>query len=108
MSVDFNKLKPGQPLHCTIEKMPRTEDAEVTLVRLMRMDPQNKKALARAHRMRQQRLNVFNRGNRMWTSREKPARVVQVAVGENWTLPYTHDLANDIKSVVQFISIKAK
>ncbi|MBX3384679.1 MAG: hypothetical protein KF864_14340 [Phycisphaeraceae bacterium] len=108
MSVDFSKFKPGQALHCTIEKMPRTEDAEVTLVRLMRLDPENKKALARAHRMRQQRLNVYNRGNRMWTSREKPARVVSVAIGENWTLPFSHDLTNDIKSVAQFINIKAK
>lgn len=102
------EFKPGQSLVCTIEKLPRTEDQESTLARLMRKDPANKRALRRAQRMRRQRMVVYNRGNRDWYSREKSAHVVRVAKGQTWTMPYTLDLAGDLATVGAFVSIKAK
>ncbi len=108
MSSSTHAYKPGQHLHCTVSKLPRTADQADTLARLMRLDPTNKKALRRAQRMRRQRMIVYNRGNRDWYSREKAAKVIHVGIGENFTLPYTHDLAHDLAVVGAFVSVKSK
>jgi len=98
--------KPGTELVCTLTKLPRSAGAESTLERLMRLDPANKKALRRAHRMRQQRIVKYIRGNREWTSREKPARVVRLEVGKSWKLPYSASIAGDLASVASYLTIK--
>ena len=105
MSATF---KPGQTIACTISKAPRSKGATTTIERLMRLDPENKKALRRAQRMRRQRMVVYNRGNRDWVSREQPARVVNIALGANWNMVYSHDMAGDLKSVASFVSVSAK
>lgn len=99
-------LKPGQSVQCTVEKLPRAEGAVRTIERLMRLDPANKKALRRAQVVRDRRLNVYNRGNRDWTSREKPAQVVGVRKGVSFNLPYHLDLANDLRRVEAYLALK--
>lgn len=106
--LDVSKFKAGQDVVCTVAKTPASENACITIERLMRLDPVNKKALRRAQRMRKQREVVYNRGNRDWTSREKPARVVHVVPGESWTLAFNHDVARDLQSVGEFLTVKAK
>jgi hypothetical protein len=106
--ADAPQFKPGQSLVCTISKLPRTEDQESTLARLMRKDPAAKRALRRAQRMRRQRMIVYNRGNRDWYSREKSAQVVRIAPGQSWTMPFTLDLAGDLATVEAFVTIKAQ
>ncbi len=100
-----DSLKPGQNVACAVARLPRSTDDLDTIARLMRRDPANKKALRRAQKLRRQRLDVHNRGNRMWTSREKAARVVRVAPGESWTMAYTPDIAPDIRAVEAFLTI---
>jgi hypothetical protein len=100
--------KPGQHLVCTVTKVPLNENAQDTIARLMRLDPANKKALRRAQRMRRQRMVVYNRGNRDWYSREKTAKVVQVATGASFTLPFTLSLAGDLANVEKYLAVKAK
>jgi hypothetical protein len=107
MSLDLSKFKPGQQVVCTVEKLPRTEDAESTIMRLMRRDSGNRRALRRAQVVRKQRLNVYNRGNRMWTSREKPAQVVLALPGQSWTMYFTADSLGDLHAVSKYISIKS-
>lgn len=108
MKVTELNYKPGQNLACTVEKLPLNEGASDTIARLMRLDPSNKKALRTAQRMRKQREVIYNRGNRDWHKREKTAKVVHVAVGENWNMTFNYDLARDIASVKQYLSIAAK
>jgi len=105
--LDLSKLKPGQNVTCTVAKLPRTEDQADTIRRLMRLDPENKRALRRAQRMRRQRMVIYNRGNRDWVKREKTARVVHVEAGASWTMPYTFDLTNDLASLGQFVTVAA-
>ncbi len=100
--------KPGQQIVCTISKAPISKSANETIKRLMRLDPANTKALRRAQRMRRQRMIVYNRGNRDWVSREKPARVIEVAAGNNWTMTFSLDLAGDLKRVAPFVTVKTK
>lgn len=100
-------FKPGQQVTCTITALPRTADQTATLERLMRRDPGAKRALKKGHRRRQQEMVVYNRGNRDWYKREKCGKVVRVAQGATWTMPYTMDLEGDLATVQKFISIKA-
>lgn len=101
-------LKAGQSLTCTVERLPRAKGAVSTLTKLMRLDPANKKSLRRAQDMRRRRMNVYNRGNRDWVSREKPAKVVGVRRGVTWTLPYDLSLAPELRKVEAYLSIKTK
>ncbi|MFZ4573993.1 MAG: hypothetical protein ACOYN0_06325 [Phycisphaerales bacterium] len=107
MSLDLSKFSPGQQVTCTVDKLPRTEDAEVTILRLMRRDLDNRRALRRAQTVRRQRMVVYNRGNRDWVSREKPAQVVQALPGNSWTMYFTQDTIGDLNSVAGYISVKS-
>ena len=97
---------PGRSLACTVQKRPAAQLHRDTIERLMWLDPENKKSLKHAYNVRQRRLNVYNRGNRDWTSREKAARVVAVEPGATFNLPYHHDLARDLASVAEYLTIK--
>jgi hypothetical protein len=105
MPTNTDSLKPGQKISCTISSVPRAQDAKDTIARLMRRDLANKRALRKAYRVRQQRLNVYVRGNRDWVSRENPAKVVIVKSGSTWTMTYTPDIAPDIASVAKYLTI---
>jgi len=107
VSYSPTSFTPGQVLTCVIERLPRSHGQETTLERLMRRDPENKRALRRAQRMRAQRINIYNRGNRDWVSREKTARVVRIERGVTWTMEFTPDIAGDISAVAGCISVKA-
>lgn len=101
-------LVPGKDIACTVTRLPRAQADVKTIARLMRRDSDAKRKLARAQRLRRQRLNKFNRGNRMWISREKPAAVVAVRPGATWSMTYTPDLAPDLAKVSGFIKVEPK
>ncbi|MBC7833912.1 MAG: hypothetical protein H7Y88_02290 [Phycisphaerales bacterium] len=105
--LDTSQFTPGQVVRCTITKAPRTDNRIQTIMRLMRRDPDIKRGLRKSHRLRQQNLNVYNRGNRDWTSREKVGKIARVAQGESWTMEFAFDVANDLRSVEQYLSISA-
>ncbi|MDX2147667.1 MAG: hypothetical protein SFZ23_09110 [Planctomycetota bacterium] len=105
MPTSLDALKPGQKITCTVTSLPRSDDHVDTIERLMRRDVGVKRALRKAQRMRAQRITIYNRGNRDWVSREKPARVVYVKPGASWSMAYTPELAPDFRSVEKFLSI---
>ena len=107
LDTTLGQASPGQSLTCTIVAEPRTDDKRQTIERLMRRDPDNKRSLRRAQKLRKRRLNVYIRGNREWTSREKSARVVRAQQGTTWTMPYTPDIAPDLRSVATLVEVKA-
>jgi SHS2 domain-containing protein len=108
MALDIAKIKPGQDVQITVTKAPRAATAVSTIERLMRLDPANKRALRHAQRLRGQRINKYIRGNREWTSREKPARVVRAVTGATWTLPFTAELADELLSVGKYLKVESK
>lgn len=99
-------LKPGATLRCTIERVPGRVDQQQTIARLMRQDPQIKKALRRAQRRRAEALVVRSRGGRPWADRKRAARVARVVEGASWTMPALPSLARDAASVAQFLRIE--
>lgn len=102
----IDSVKPGQTIRCTVAKEPKAQGPRITIERLMRRDPENKKALADAQAVRRRRKNVYVRGNRFWTSREKAAKVVRVTGGAAWQMPFTPDLAADLRSVEPYLKIE--
>jgi hypothetical protein len=104
MAVDVTKFKAGEEITLTVVSTPRSEGAADTIERLMRADKSNKKALRRAQVVRSHRINRFNRGNRMWISREKPARVVRAEIGRSWTMTFDYSIAPDLASVAEYLS----
>ena len=99
-------LKPGQQIKVTIIANPKTANGQQTIERLMRQDASAVRSLRKAHRMRQQRLNVYNRGNRDWTAREICARIVRSEKGGSWTMTYSPVLANDLANIAKYIKIE--
>lgn len=102
----MSSLKPGQNVICTVNAVPRATGKISTIERLMRRDPDNRRALGRAQTKRRQRITIYNRGNRQWVSRETAAKVVRVTKGAEWKMIYTLDVAPDIASVNNFIEIR--
>ena len=105
LDTTLGNTKPGQVITCTVVAAPRTDDKRQTIERLMRRDPEHKRSLRRTQQLRERRLHVYTRGNRDWTSREKSARVVRADLGATWTMPFTPDIAPDLRSVATLVSV---
>lgn len=100
-------FKPGQTIRCTIVKAPRARAARKTVERLMWRDADTARGLRKSHHVRQRSTIIYNRGNRDWVKRQKCARIVKVVRGQDWTMTYHHDLANDLASVRQYVQVAA-
>jgi hypothetical protein len=101
----IDTLAAGDTISCTIERVPNNKGAQDTIVRLMRRDPEIKRALGRAQSLRRRRMHSYIRGNRLWYSREKAARVARCEQGASFTMPFTHDIAPDLRSVEQYLKL---
>lgn len=88
-----------------ISKLPSTPAAKKTITRLMRMNPKSQRTLSRLADNRVKNLNERRpRAGRMWLTRVRVTRLVNLAVGEKFTLTMTPQIINDVKSVEQFLS----
>lgn len=101
----IDTLSAGDNITVTIDKVPNNKGARDTIVRLMRRDPDIKRGLARAQRMRRQRMHSYIRGGRRWYSREKAAQIAVCEQGRQWTMPFTFDIAPDLRSVESYLSV---
>jgi hypothetical protein len=100
-------FKSGQTLRCTIERVPKTEDDQQTILRLMRKDPAVSKRLRRSQMMRRRHMIVYNRGNRDWYKRETVGKVATMKQGAQWSFTYNHDLGRDMDVVKGYLKIEA-
>lgn len=103
----IDSLKPGQNVHCTLVKLPQAASAGKTILRLMRRDPAVVKGLRKSYKVRQRTTVVYNRGNRDWVQRQKCAKIVELRVGNDWTMPYDPSIEPDMRSVADFLKISA-
>ena len=102
------ELAPSTTMTFTITAVPKNERGVKTLRRLMRMQPDVQKALSVLARRRRQFDNrPTNRAGRIWIDRKKPTQVVQVLVGESFTLRVTPQIMNDLTSVEKYLDAKA-
>ncbi len=101
----IDTLSAGDNITLTVEKVPNNKGARDTIVRLMRRDPDIKRNLARAQRMRRQRMHSYIRGGRRWYAREKSAKIAICEQGNTWSMPFTFDIAPDLKSVESYLKV---
>lgn len=101
----IDTLSAGDNISLTIDKVPANKAACDTIVRMMRRDPDIKRSLARAQRMRRQRMTSYIRGGRMWYSREKAAKIAVCEQGNSWSMVFTHDITPDLGSVEKYLNI---
>ena len=102
----FEQFKAGDEIRCTVNAVPNNQGGQRTIERLMRRSPSAIRRLRNAQHLRARRMHRYTRGNRLWTSREQPAMVVQLARGESWTMPFTVDIAPDLASVATYLKIE--
>jgi len=102
----IDSLKPGQTVHCTLLKMPRSRGNSKTVRALMLRDPENVRAARRAQKLRRRNTVVYNRGNRDWVQRRPCARIAILKTGVNWSFVYQLDLADELRSVEKLVKIK--
>lgn len=102
----IESIAPGQAVRCTVTKAPRAKAPRDTIARLMRLDPANAKSLRRAQHLRLKRMHRYIRGNRLWSSREKAARIVRVADGASWQMPLSPSITPDLKSVAGYLTVE--
>lgn len=105
-NLTIDSFKPGQAIRCTLAKMPRAQGLRDTVAKLMRLDPDSKRSLRRAQDLRRQRMVVYNRGNRDWVSRERPAKVIRMDVGEAWSMPFRLELLPELQAVGSYLTIE--
>jgi len=102
----IDTLAAGDQIRCTIKNVPQAKGPQDTIARLMRRDPASIKALKRAQELRRRRMRSYIRGGREWFVREHPAKVVRVAPGETWEMPFTFDIRPDLASVASYLEIQ--
>lgn len=102
----LENLKPSQNIQLTVKSVPRREDAQQTIARLMRQDDDIKAGLRRTQRNRERNTIVRSRGKRPWAMRIKRTLVARVEEGATWNMHYFPQLQNDLASVQQYLEIK--
>lgn len=102
-----DSITPGQIIQCTLKRqLPQDNRRYKTVQRLMRLDPDNAKALRKAQEHRDRTLVVRSRGKRPWPVRQKAAKVAVPREGVTWKMKLFPHLRPDLASVEDLIDIK--
>ena len=102
----FDGISPGDTIRCTVTKEPKRDDVRQTVSRLMRFDPDIKRALKGAQEHRMKTLWVRSRGKRPWAVRRKAGRYAIPSEGATWTMPYVVQVIPDFQSVSDFVKVE--
>jgi hypothetical protein len=102
----LDNVSPGQTVQFTITKALRPGDTYDTVQRLMRLDPQNKKALKNAQEHRLRTLHVRTRGGRPWAVRKRASKVAVPVEGATFSFRYFPQVRRDIESVRHVLDMK--
>lgn len=102
----FENFKPGDEIRCTVTKKPIRDDALSTVRRLMRFDPDIKRALKKVQEHRMRTLHVRSRGKRPWEVRRKASKLANPEQGVSWTMPYFPQVRPDFESVADYVKVE--
>ncbi len=103
----LDSIKAGQHVECTLKRDLNPDTANFkTVQRLMRLDPDNRKALRKAQEHRARTLVVRSRGKRPWPVRQRAAKVAVPREGATWKLVYVPQLHDDMKAVANVVDYK--
>lgn len=100
-------IAPGTQVQVTVIKKPTNAAAQKTIIRLLCKDKTVKADAARLRKSRAAGLQWNNRGGREWAVRVPKIQPVQATVGVSKSIKATLDVLTDLKSVSQFVEVKA-
>lgn len=102
----LESIKPGQNIRCTVLKDLRPGDAQDTVLRLMRFDPDIKRSLKSAQERRLQKLIVRSRGGRPFEMHQRSSKIARAIKGATWTMTYFPHVAPDFRSVASVVKVE--
>ena len=102
----FDSIKPGQNIRCTLTKDLRPGDTQDTVLRLMRFDPEIKRALKSAQDRRMRTLVVRSRGGRPFEMYERSSKIARCTKGASWTMEFFPHIAPDFRSVASVLKVE--
>jgi len=102
----FHDLKPGSHITVTVTKTPRSEAARETIRRILLSSLECRKITKHAQNKRRKSGDWRPRAGRLWNNRPKVARHYLARAGETSTIPFRPQIANDLASVSDFISVE--
>ncbi|MBL1217264.1 MAG: hypothetical protein D8M59_07175 [Planctomycetes bacterium] len=102
----FEDLKPGTNVKCTVTATPKTQGGILTLRRLQKLNTEMQQELNKAYTYRRHTTIVGIRAGKRWAQRPRiPMRVFGQA-GETWTMKWRPQLAADLASVAQYVTVE--
>lgn len=105
--MNLDELKAGQQVTCTLKVQLQEGDVRNTITRLMRFDPDIKRALKKSQEHRSRTLHVRIRGGRPWVDRKKAAKVAVPIQGASWTMTWFPHIKQDLQAVQKYLDISA-
>jgi hypothetical protein len=100
-------IAPKKTVTFTITGVPTREASIKTLQRLMRMQPRIQRGLKKLAKRRDRKDNIDHpRGGRLWTSRVRATKLVNVSKGESFTLTLTPQIIADVRSVEKYLDAR--
>jgi hypothetical protein len=102
----LDNVNAGQKLQFTVKRDLRRGDIYDTVQRLMRLDPDNKRALKKAQEHRMRTLKVRSRGGRPFEMYQNASKVCVPVEGASFSLEYFPHIRRDIESVQHVLDIK--
>ena len=104
--VMLDTLKAGDTIKCTVTKTIRVHSKRETVTRLMRFDPDIKRALKKGQERRMRDLHIRSRGGRPFEMYQRAAKVAVPVEGATWQMTYIPHIKGDIAAVSDCISIE--
>ncbi len=103
----FENFTPGSDIKLTVTRIPNTKTALETVRRLMLSSDEFRRVTKKAQDNRRLHADWRRRAGRLWNNRPKVARHFLGRIGETSTIRYRPQIANDLKSVADYLSIEA-
>ena len=102
------EITPNSTMTFTVTAVPPTAAKVKTIERLMWMQPEMQKGMRMLQRRRRQKDNItYVRAGRPWTNRKRATRLQRCEAGQEFTIRITPQIANDLKSVANWLDAKS-
>lgn len=102
----FEDFEPGSDIRLTVTKKPASEAARDTIRRLLLSSHEQQKASKKAADHRRRHADWRTRAGRPWNNRPRIPRVFHARPGETSTIRYRPQLAPDLQSVAEYLTIE--
>jgi len=102
----LENLKPGSDIKVTVTKTPWVHRKRETVRRILLDSTEHRRHRTEAAKKRRRQADVRTRAGRPWVNRPKIPATVRGLAGESATITYRPQLAPDLASIADYISVE--